>query len=327
MRALRVSVQKSPPRGREKAEWFCGSFDLLIRACAKKFGDPYDSYLHVGTGITRFKVGLREEELRRLLETKDFLKVVHNYQEKIIQGIDFSHIVLTRDFLTIPGSTIKGNVRARIELSLRASAGKTKSCFTRSSMVHQAGRREVWRHRKIWNQTLFEDRGMPCDHTRGGPVCLVCDIFGTAGLKGLVSFGDFVSKQEAIELLGQYGIKLLAAPPGSEFFGRILFNNLKEEELGLLLLGMGIEGSRESRPLLLGRLKYVGKISEKTIGRVRYIINSLRLFQYSQQHTILKPATTIEGKDLDEVVRTLTTKAKALFNFQVVDEVMKLESA
>jgi CRISPR/Cas system CSM-associated protein Csm3 (group 7 of RAMP superfamily) len=329
MQPLRVEVIRESPRPRDRITGLCGSIEASIRACAKRLNDPFDSYLHVGTGTLRFKIGLSEGEMWSLLKRFGLERTAYLYSQEIVKGIDFSQMPSSQDRPIIPGSTVKGNVRARLELSFRAIDGKVRVCFVRASKPESAALRKAWRHRKIWGDVLRENRGPCCDHTKGRPVCLLCDVFGATGLAGLVSFEDFTDRDVVLEQIeGEYGIKLMAAPPGSEFIGSIHFTNLREEELGLLMLGMGLDGSKEGRPVLLGRLRYVGKIGGKTIGRVRYSIRRLVLSPLSQPYQDLNPGSSAEGDILDQLVGSLSSKARDIFGreLDLVDEVKALES-
>jgi len=233
----------------------------------------------------------------------------------------------------IPGSSVKGNVRARLELSFRARDGRVRACFIRATpplRVKPRRGKHGWRHYTVWGEVLNEDRGLPCDLTRNSKVCMLCDLFGTAGLRGLICFGDFIGDDVNLERLDlEHGMKILAAKPGSKFRGKITFMNLNPEELGLLLFGMGITTSRTGRKLLLGRLKYRHKVDDLEFGVVTYSVDSLEISHLSEGLFDFSPGERISGDELDSLVRRLIERAKQVYSFgqelQLIDEVGIIE--
>jgi CRISPR-associated protein Csa1 len=189
-----------------------------------------------------------------------------------------------------------------------------------------------WRHQRVWGETILEDRGFPCDYTKMDSVCLICDLFGTAGLKSLIEFSDFIGLNVRLEALDlPYGMKVYAAPQGSEFSGEISFMNLKDYELGLLLLGMGIVNGSTGRSVILGRFKYRGLMDNKKFGRVKYKINKINLSKFSDKLTIgnltINPGSSIEGEKLNTICRELANLSLKYFQneLRIVDEVGILE--
>lgn len=294
-----LKVLRNPPRNRGIVDGLSGSISLTIEAL---------SYLHIGSSQMPFEVKG---------EGFDFET---NYA-------DFNR---TGGRPCIPGSSVKGNIRSRIELSFRAKNGSVKSCFIRAGWPVSLPTLETygWRHRKIWGDVVLENRGPPCDHTTGAAVCLLCDMFGTAGLRGLVEFSDFPSQSPEIRPLDlQYGIKIYAVPQGSTFKGRINFSNLKPEEIGLLFVGMGLNSSREGKPVLMGRLKYRSKIDGYKSGRVRYLLERLTLSGLSKTsdlHSLrLAPGQSFEADILDGLVEHLVSLTLETYRgeLKIVDEV------
>jgi len=234
----------------------------------------------------------------------------------------------------VPGSSVKGNVRARLELSLVPREGFVSSCLIRASeepLEPPPRGEEGWRHFRIWSQALSFDRGPSCDFTEGeGEVCLLCDIFGTAGLQGLVAFDDFIGEGVRLKPVDlPVGEKLLAAPPGSAFSGAIAFTNLRAWELGLLLYGMGFRGSRIGKPVLFGKVKY-RRYEGYAFGVVRYELVRLELAPFSHPLEVgglrFKPGSRV-GEGLDDLVRALVGLAKDELGAELldVDEVSGVE--
>lgn len=177
----------------------------------------------------------------------------------------------------IPGSTLKGGVRALVE-------AVTNSCLI---AVPGKLRRKLPRH-----------QGRSC---QGNKLCPACALFGAMGQLARVSFSDalFVSGDSEIfrlpslyrtradesyqyvdaddKLKGRkfymHGIpqkhkntgmaEALAA--GSKLQGNIDFTNLSPAELGLLCFGLGLDNSFQlalggGKPLAMGRVKIVAQV-------------------------------------------------------------------
>jgi len=285
------------------------------------------SYVHVGSG-TEERVGLPSpEELELSVKTRGFEQAAHELSTSARVWTGHAAFASAGGKPCIPGSSVKGNIRSRIELSLVSRNGLSRSCFIRASQPSLAQSPRAWRHRKIWGAALSEDRGPPCDLTRRGDgVCLLCDLFGTAGLRGLVTFSDFVGEDVTLErIMTRHGLRLMAAPVGSKFRGLVGFSNLRLYEVGLLLHGMGLIDSPRGRIVMLGRLKYVGEIGGKTLGKVIYSVNALKASTLSEPQPNLTPGEKIEGKELEDVVRDALSAAKKEFGeeLRVVEEVVK----
>ena len=328
MRMLRVSPIRLLPRPRNVVSGLVGALRVAISTCSKA-RDTFDSYLHVGSGQSPLKTD--EKTLREILARHGLTSLAMERVEFEIDRLSFN-IVSNRP--AIPGSSVKGNIRSRLELSFVARSGRVRSCFTRATRFRGEPRigSQGWRHFRIWRRSLIEDRGAPCDLTRAGSVCLVCDIFGTAGLGALVDFSDFVAEDvELVTLELERGIKLLAAPPSSTFQGRMSFRNLQPEELGLLLIGMGLREFRVGRPVLLGRLKYRKDIQGYKFGRVRYSVESMELSPISSSLKLpirtVRAGELVAGDELDAVCKAMVAFAEERFGreMEIVDEVSRVE--
>jgi len=333
-----VQVKRQKPRSRDKLDGLAGRIRIRLRACSRSLGDPLDSYLHVGTGFLRLIID--EEELRRrasLAKNRaDLERLVREFNEKI--QVDYEQFVLLKSGApVVPGSSVKGNVRSRIELSFVPRDDVVRCCLIRATdyPVQPPPRgQHGWRHFSIWEKSLSFPRDKACNYTgkkakRG--VCLLCDLFGTAGLAGLIEFGDLVGTDvKLVEVDLPTGEKLLAAPPGSTFEGTATFRNLKTEELGLLLFGMGMRDSRLGRPVLLGKMKY-RRYPPHVFGVVRYELLALELAPFSHPLDAgglrVEPGSKLDDSELDGVVRDLVGRARSAFEGELldVDEVNKLE--
>jgi len=126
---------------------------------------------------------------------------------------------------------------------------------------------------------------------------------------------------------------LEAVRPGSVFRGFINFFNITPEELGLVLIGMGLVERSSGRPVLLGRLKYRKEVGGKRFGRVTYAVDSIGLSRYSRPLNIdgsilLEPGQNVSGERLEEVTSRLTNYALRRYpGLDLIDEVEVLERA
>lgn len=326
MQSVSLRVVRDNPRLRDSYIDLCGYLDASIIVDSNKL-----SFLHIGSGKEFFEVNINE--LKEVYSKVKHIDASFLNKIKIKKGYD--EFASRAKKIIIPGSSIKGNVRSRIELSFKGYNGIVRSCFI------NAGRPIAkepmkgffgWRHYRIWKEVLSENRGVPCNFTEMNKVCLVCDLFGTSGLKSLIDFDDFECVNANIEYLDlPFGIKVQAVSAGSEFKGRIYFKNLKEYELGLLLLGMGIKDSFEGRSVILGRFKYRSKMDSFKFGRVKYRLNELKLSKYSRllsiDNIVLQPNKSIKGDQLSKLCKLLTDSALKKFEneFKIIDEVKILD--
>ena len=307
----KANVIRQRPRDRSKLEGLCGVIYTTLLS---------ESYIHVGSSLTPFK--LNEELLTKLIKNgkKDIRSLLQ--AAKFMEVMQFN---ISGGQPVIPGSSIKGNIRSRLELSFRPKDGYVRSCFIRArAPLTEAPLRGMhgWRHFKIWGDVLFEERGLPCDLIRMDKICLICDLFGTTGLKSLIDFSDFVGEGDARDMLEplslEYGMSLLAAKPGSKFNGRILFHNLSPSELGLLFIGMKV-----GKSVLLGRLKYRHVVSGRTFGKARYDVRAIEFLKESRDFEVdglrIKGGDRVEGAELIKLVEGLKFLANVEFKDEIVD--------
>jgi len=306
----RVNVLRCKPKDRGVLEGLCGIIYTIVKA---------ESYIHVGSSPTLFTID--EDLLTKLIRSgkRDIMSLL-----QVTKLMEIAQFNVSGGRPVIPGSSIKGNIRSRLELSFRPKDGYVRSCFIRASkpLVKGHHRGVSWRHFKIWGNVLFEDRGPPCDLTKMDKVCLICNLFGTAGLKSLIDFSDFVGEGDARDVLEplslEYGMNLLAAKPGSKFNGRILFHNLSPSELGLLLIGMKV-----GKSVLLGRLKYRHVISGRTFGKAGYDVRAIEFLKESQDFEVdglrIKGGDRVEGAELIKLIEKLRFLANMEFKGEIID--------
>jgi len=323
----RIKILRSNPRSRDTLEDLIGYMEVDIIA---------KSYLHIGTGFEFLSIDAIkkfEELVKRARTREDLRSIMSRFSEEVAKEPEAP--VMIGDKLIIPGSTVKGNVRSRLELSFIPKDGQIRSCLIRAhNYPLQPPRRgeQGWRHFRIWEHALKFTRDEPCDYTKMQKVCILCDIFGTAGLVGLVHFNDFTgpSIHDVISLnLVSIGERLFVAKPESVFSGRIIFRNIKPLELGLLLYGMGIRRGVEGRSVLLGKHKYV-KYDNIKLGIVTYKIKSLQLSKLSSSIEVeitVRPGDKVEGNELGKVTFSLLKLVNETFKEELldIDEVKMLE--
>ncbi|MGC8949432.1 MAG: RAMP superfamily CRISPR-associated protein [Thermoprotei archaeon] len=324
MQSVSLKVVRDNPRPRDFYRDLCGRLDISIIVEGDK-----QSYIHIGSGKEFFKLNMNE--VKEAYSKREFNQLLDKI--KFVKGYD--KFASTIKGSIIPGSSIKGNVRSRLELSFKGYKDAVDSCFVNAGkpIVRELSKGIFgWRHYRIWNEVLSEDRGVPCNFNSMGRVCLICDLFGSAGLKSLIDFSDFESISSILEYIDlPFKIRVEAAAAGSEYRGEVYFKNLKDYELGLLLLGMGIKDSHVGRKVILGRFKYRNKLDSFKFGRVKYKLNELRLSRYSKTLSIedvnFQPNTLIKGDLLDRLCKLLTDLALKKFEnrFRIVDEVKILD--
>jgi CRISPR/Cas system CSM-associated protein Csm3 (group 7 of RAMP superfamily) len=205
--------------------------------------------------------------------------------------------------ICVPGTSLKGAIRAIVEAI-------SNSCVSQ-------------RHRR---ENLRSSHHQPCRfRDERSPLCPACRLFGTTGYRGRVHFTDFLPQGEIkpeIVKIGelwepkrydparrrfyerksfqplenpapQQGFRFVeAVRKGAEFRGALLFENLSEAELGLLLhaLGWQLEGERPQFAPKLGGAK------PRCFGSVEFRPVRLRLWSGGLKG-LLAPQE-VQGKDM-----------------------------
>ena len=159
-----------------------------------------------------------------------------------------------REFIIIPGSLIKGFARSRLELLAKPdSRNNVMSCFI---LYTWSGRTALPSEKGYIHQQIFpsaEEFRPSCKRSR---VCIVCDIFGAPGLASRVSFTDLYLSSGDVVISKVCDKNCEVALPNTVFEGWLLFEYLLPEELGLVLLALGIRSLSKSKEVLLGRYRY-----------------------------------------------------------------------
>jgi len=212
-------------------------------------------YLHIGSGVYDIEIIKPLENIDQLVESalKGSIPNLNNYFSPVTQEMN-----KYLDKVIIPGSTIKGLVRTRLELSIR------DACFiiSRNANSSSSTYRRIFNNPRPRATDRFPQR-----------VCPVCDLLGNSGLASKVSFSDFVMTQGKVEYVNVNGQYYESSVKGSKFKGKVVYRSLKTIELGMLLYGFGLrvkDRKLEGKVMLIGRFKY----SDKRFGRIRFSLLS-----------------------------------------------------
>lgn len=308
MQPQQVRVRREPYRDRRVFNPIEGVLDVDIVVCNKQI-HGFDSYLFVGSGEE--VVDYPAERLEGLLhEGRLDEPVLRRYADEIqIGGRAFQRLLdpgAGMRAYTILGSSVKGNVKARLQLTLQPYGGIAISCLYPARVVREPLQQgsHGWRHYRIWEASLQYIRDPPCNITVDVNVCVVCDLFGAPGLSSIIEFGTFYMREGSTVQIVEGLEKVFAAGPSSRFQGSIRFWGLRLHELGLLLIGMGYwlsEERAEAKPVLLGSHKYRG-LEGRIMGRVVYHVTGLKTSSRCSGDGIVEPGTRYGGAELDNIL-------------------------
>lgn len=158
----------------------------------------------------------------------------------------------------IPGSTLKGAVRSRIEYKfkpIRMGGGyRSSSCY----IIQDIFGRPATHHIEFWGENVTYTR-VTCFPPK---VCAVCNLFGCPSLSSRVQFSDALMTAGQVQYVSELGRE--AALPNSEFRTSVNLINSDFSDLGLLFLGMELF---TSSPVLIGAFKY--RFNKKFGGKFR----------------------------------------------------------
>ncbi|HDN83826.1 MAG TPA: hypothetical protein ENG50_05630 [Candidatus Altiarchaeales archaeon] len=294
-----------------------------------------ESYVFVGSGRTSFEIN--EKLLKTMLlkadrSFRELCDAILREKDKVTFG--FKSLIYMGGRPIIPGSSIKGSVRSRLELSFHSVDNEVPSCYIVSSRTLKREPHKGthgWRHYKIWGDVIFEERDT-CnilDKTfEEARVCPVCNIFGSPGLVSRVYFGDFVpvSKDCIARLMLDYNDRIEAFKPGTVFTGSILID-LEPAELGLVSIGMKL---LKNSAILLGYSKYRKRRMQTQynkhvyLGRISFNPSKMKIPEYFK---VDKRGDLLEGSRLREFLKKCENLAWEKWGkwLRDIDEVEKLE--
>lgn len=221
------------------------------------------SWLHIGKGSLKLRIsGVTRLRNIKKLNLWGLTKAIN--EGSLIVTYDYYECVRYGNKIVIPGSSLKGVCRSRIELLQKADIkGDVGSCFIKASQpVTKAPQKGMsgWRHYKIWNAVLGEGRGKECQATRWEyyediQVCKTCDVFGTSGLTSKVFFGNLTSNNAGTaEVTLDFNEKAEIVKPKANFEGEIVFTSCNLSDIGLVFIGLNLHS--ENKPILIGKNKY-----------------------------------------------------------------------
>jgi len=230
--------------------------------------------IHIGSGrevVEKVKeVGVDNKTIQNLLASDNIKKV----EAFVIDTLTaYFENVLYGNLICVPGSTVKGLLRSRLEL-IPAQNGIAFGCMRTSfEPFTQLPPEGVhgWRHARIWRESVMEAREPSCNPLEVGDysLCKICDLFGAPGVIGRVYLSNFCCSvcEERVEL--PYGEKVVAIKPGVELVGSVSFSGLSLDELGIVFISMGLtENSTEGKHILIGKHKY----AYRDMGVAKFVI-------------------------------------------------------
>jgi len=247
-----------------------------------------NSYIHIGS--KKYRIEYDRVELDRLARRR-FLNQyeVMRFSSKI--NIDYVENIVYRDIPVIPGSSLKGCIRSRLELLFHAENNVVPSCFIRSGRIPRVPipkGLQGWRHYKVWGDIIAEDRDRACDASRAEyfkdiQICVVCNIFGTSGIASRICFSNLVPRdKDCLEKLSlDFGEKILAFKKNTVFDGEITFLGLDLVELGLIFIGLNVH---KDKSILIGKSKYRDRVvngKKEKFGRLKINIERIEFARYS----------------------------------------------
>jgi len=322
------------------------------------------SYLHITSSPQPYTRSSKEaiENVRKLIrgiEDPDQIinALIRSGVIKAYTGSYFEQFKLNGKPV-IPGSSLKGAIRSRLELLAMESNGVNIACFIRSSYLRSIPNvgQHGWRHTRIWGKTVLENRGRTCDATRWGVyedinVCKTCDLFGTSGLISRIDFSTlYPTVQNAMVELNVFfscdhrrivGGVVEAIKPSTVFEGEIAVHGLSDSEFGLLAIGLRLH--EEGNPILTGRFKYRrlavcedNAVKPVVFGRLEISPLELRLpithKKYLEKHGIeyerVGHSCIVKGDDLVNYIKYAVEEAYKVYGKYLprdFDEIRVLE--
>lgn len=303
---------------------YTNRFNLNGLTGVLKLGLHVLNYTHLGLGKLKLVIKDKAQVIR--IVSMPFDQAARHAVN--VLSYDYFETVRYGKRVCIPGSSIKGAVRSRIELSSIAYNNTNDFCFSvqgRPPIPPPQVGQHGWRHFKIWDPAVYELRDT-CNPESTGvyDLCVGCDMFGAPGVASRVFFGNFCVDGDVTGNLDlDYGEKLEVIKPCTVLEGEISFHGLSLDEFGILLIGLGwCPNINDFKPILMGKSKYrVRTTSAGTkvvLGRVKFEARELKvLTEYLTKDITSKIA-------IKEVIRG--DELKELFNIAVKEAVNKYPS-
>ncbi|HDI10235.1 MAG TPA: hypothetical protein ENF65_00645 [Euryarchaeota archaeon] len=272
---------------------------------------PENSYLLTSSGLSKLDYSKLERKFKEILrkvssgkeDIRRAAQILEKHFDEIRRSSSPSRNEIPRydDVAILPGSSIKGAVRSRVEYKLKPV--KTSKGYESASCYSVVGQYNTLSkaHMEFWYPEVIYPR------ERCGPkeFCVVCDLFGSQGLgsrvyfslRSRVYFSDGILMKGGPVRLDGYGE---AFSPGSKFSLEVTCENSTILDLGLLFLGTEqFSGS----PILLGGRKYAfnpktgGKYkNEYFFGLVTFKLKEILEFEPNGKKETIKEEKEIQEK-------------------------------
>ncbi|MEM5853769.1 MAG: RAMP superfamily CRISPR-associated protein [Candidatus Aenigmatarchaeota archaeon] len=265
-----VEVEKSDFTPRN--EIVPGRFNIILEFRAMV---PSDSYVFVGGMIKELGTWFSTLQMRIDEHVKKLKPIDEESIKKTFSDfIQTSRPTESTQFLrygqtyAIPGSSLKGAIRSRIEYKLKpfkvGGGYRSYSCY----VVQEAFSRPAKNHINFWGEDVTYARAT-CSPPK---VCAVCDLFGCPSLSSRIHFSDAIMTAGQVKYVSE--VRREAALPNSEFKTNVSIFNSDLLDLGLLFLGMEIF---TLSPALIGAFKYRfnKKLGQDKLGN-RYFAGLLK---------------------------------------------------
>ncbi|EWG06577.1 MAG: hypothetical protein ASUL_08854 [Candidatus Aramenus sulfurataquae] len=236
-------------------------------------------------------------KIRKNVNPNDLSKLVGKFVSGQIPNLDelnryfeddYIEFMKTEKGLVIPGNTVKGAIRSRLELLMYDSCYNPLG-IKRSKTISK-------RYIKIFHPP--RDKDVENFDPESGQICPVCNLFGNAGLASRVNFSDLELKEGKIDYIPVRGLLYEVAKRGSIFTGDIIMHAPQPWEIGMLLYGAGYRKGGKWKTILLGRFKY----ERKEFGRVQFDIK-IREATSNIRNSII-------GKSHDDYLEAFLSKYK-----------------
>lgn len=265
-------INKKPYTSRDRLLKDRRSYILKLNAIV-----PSNSYLISAAIPSEISYNIEEYIMNEISKIKSRnIDINDNYIQNVIRNIRQLQKSQSRNIFPkvdetyfIPGSSIKGAVRSRIEYKFMPKEGKSMSCYI---VEDDFNPRYAINHIKFWGERVAISRWR-CNPMRDNNICIVCDMFGSQLISSLVNFGDAYMIEGDVERLNEFN-GLEAVKPNSRFELEVTCFNFDHIRLGLLFLGFELFSKS---PIILGmfKYKYNPNITDK-LFRGKYAIGLLR---------------------------------------------------
>jgi len=262
-------------------------------------------------------VGSARDELAKVPDSVYEEKIdLDKKLEKIADLIKpMSSIILIEDEPYIPGSTLKGMIRFRVEHSFKPDKnGKIYSCFIKQA--HPEIKENIKNFLIKFGYFPNEVEARQNEDIRSDQFCKVCDLFGNSNLASRVIISDAKPlneiKLEELNISEKWNDIRRVIPPKSQFKFTINLNNGDMEDLALLYLGMNLHNDGT---LLLGMNKFAPKKNDKGqiihFGRIK--LELIKILEFSNDKKGFSEKEISTSEEINN------------FNEKILNEIKKFE--